>query len=62
MGRGTYSYLDAYFNETTRRFIPECCHIDTRRSENPKSHKTIIDAYRFKIHFTIKQIIPFILW
>jgi hypothetical protein len=28
-----------YFNQTTRRYIPEDYHLHTRRRENLKSHK-----------------------
>jgi hypothetical protein len=28
-----------YFNETTRRYIPEGCNLHIRRLENLKSHK-----------------------
>jgi hypothetical protein len=33
-----------YFNETTRRFTPDGCHLHTRRHENLKSH--VKDANR----------------
>jgi hypothetical protein len=32
-----------YFYETTRRYIPESCHLQTRRRENLKCH--IFDFY-----------------
>jgi hypothetical protein len=34
------SETSVYFNDTTRRCIPECCHLHTRRCENLKSHKS----------------------
>jgi hypothetical protein len=35
------SETSVYFNETTRLYIPEVCHIHTRSSDNPKSHTTM---------------------
>jgi hypothetical protein len=32
------SETSVYFNETTRRYIIESCHLHTRRRENLKSH------------------------
>jgi hypothetical protein len=32
-----------YFNETTWRYIPEGCHLHTRRRENLKSHYQYIN-------------------
>jgi hypothetical protein len=31
-----------YFDETTRRYIPDSCHLYTRRRENLKSHSVEI--------------------
>jgi hypothetical protein len=33
-----------YFHETTRRYIPEICHLHIRRRENLKSHVVFIIA------------------
>jgi hypothetical protein len=33
------SETSVYFNETTRRYIPEGCHLHTRRRKNLKFHK-----------------------
>jgi hypothetical protein len=30
--------MSVYLNETTRRYIPESCHLHNRRRENQKSH------------------------
>jgi hypothetical protein len=35
------SETSVYFNESTRRYIPEGCHLHNRRSENLKSHTFI---------------------
>jgi hypothetical protein len=35
------SETSAYFDETTRRYILEDCHLHTRRSENLKYHDEI---------------------
>jgi hypothetical protein len=35
------SETSVYFNETTRLFIPEGCHLHTRRLENLKSHTAV---------------------
>jgi hypothetical protein len=35
------SETSVYSNETTRRCIPESCHLHTRRRENLKSRKTV---------------------
>jgi hypothetical protein len=35
------SETSVYFNETTRRYIPDGCHLHTRRRENLKSHELI---------------------
>jgi len=32
------SETSVYFHETTRRYVPESCHLHTRRRENLKSH------------------------
>jgi hypothetical protein len=37
------SETSVYFNETTRRFISEGCHLHIRRRENLKSHVTVYD-------------------
>jgi hypothetical protein len=36
-----------YFIETTRRYIPEACHLHTRRRQNLIPHY-IIDGKKFK--------------
>jgi hypothetical protein len=42
------SETSVYFHETLRRYIPECCHLHTRRRENLKSNLTLI-VYRKRI-------------
>jgi hypothetical protein len=41
------SETSVHFNETTRRYIPEGCHLHTRRRGNLKSHTCcILDRLR----------------
>jgi hypothetical protein len=37
--RAIIALMIVYFIETTRRYIPECCHLYIRRRENLKSHE-----------------------
>jgi hypothetical protein len=37
----------AYFHETTWRYIPESCHLDTLRHENLKSHVYDLDHEKY---------------
>jgi hypothetical protein len=39
MGAVRTSETSLYFNDTTRRYIPQGCHLHTRRHENLKYHK-----------------------
>jgi hypothetical protein len=36
------SETSVYVNETTRRYIPQSCHLHTRGSENLKSHRVLL--------------------
>jgi hypothetical protein len=39
------SETSLHFNDTTRRSIPEGCHLHTRRRENLKSHDALSSSF-----------------
>jgi hypothetical protein len=50
------SQTPVYFNETTRRYIAEVCHLQIRRRENVRSHK--VDGFLSLADTTFDRLCP----
>jgi hypothetical protein len=44
------SETSVYFNEATRRFMSESCHLNARRRQNLKSHSLVLFVSMVLIH------------
>jgi hypothetical protein len=51
MDAANTSETSVNFYQTTRRNIPEDCHLHTRRCENVKSHRSVVFSLRYRLDF-----------